>query len=165
MKPEYRVDPEWPHDPQYRNGPADTWKSAIALSAPEPTEFDMQRVIVGYDPAADDPPAGKKFDDGKPPVYQGFTQYFPRAIEAVANVSAFGAKKYNVPYNDQNWSRVESDKFEDSLQRHTDAIARGEDHAEDSGLLHLAHRAWNAMATLELALRERNRRGVKETKT
>jgi hypothetical protein len=97
--------------------------------------------------------AGKKFDSGKPPVYQGFRQYFPRAIEAVANVSAFGATKYSVPYEDQNWARVPAAKFEDSIDRHATAMGRGETYAEDSKLLHLAHRAWNAMATLELALR------------
>lgn len=97
---------------------------------------------------------GKKFDGGKSPVYQGFVQYFPRAIRAVADISAFGAKKYNVPFEDQNWARVAVGQFEDAMARHTLDHAKGEVDAQDSKLKHLAHRAWNAMATLELALRE-----------
>jgi hypothetical protein len=35
-----------------------------------------------------------KYDGGKAPIYRGAVSYFPRAIEAVAAVSAFGASKY-----------------------------------------------------------------------
>ena len=36
-----------------------------------------------------------KLDVGKAPVNQGVIEYFPRALLAVAEVSAFGAKKYS----------------------------------------------------------------------
>jgi hypothetical protein len=106
------------------------------------------------------PEAGKKFDSGKAPVAQGFDAYFPLAKAAVANVSRFGKEKYKVEYSDKNWMRVEgaAGRYEDALGRHSDAHLSGELYAEDSRLLHAAHRAWNAMATLELLLRS----GVKE---
>lgn len=103
---------------------------------------------------------GKKFDAGKAPVAQGFDAYFPKAKAAVANVSKFGKEKYSVEYADKNWMRVEggAGRYEDALGRHSDAHVSGELYADDSKLLHAAHRAWNAMATLELLLRS----GVKE---
>ncbi|SRR6266404_895306 len=99
--------------------------------------------------------AGVKFDAGKAPIAQAFIAYFPRAIQAVANISAFGAKKYNVHYSDQNWSRVDGGpgRYEDALARHSKDHLQGELYAQDSKLLHAAHRAWNALATLELILR------------
>lgn len=98
--------------------------------------------------------AGKKFDAGKAPVAQGFDAYFPKAKAAVANISRFGKEKYNVEYADKNWTRVEGGaaRYEDALARHSDAHLGGELYADDSRLLHAAHRAWNAMATLELML-------------
>lgn len=35
-----------------------------------------------------------KYDAGKPCVYRGLIQYFPRAGKAVAEISTFGANKY-----------------------------------------------------------------------
>lgn len=97
---------------------------------------------------------GKKFDAGKAPLVQGCLAYFPRALSAVANVSAYGAKKYAVPYSDKNWSRLP-----DGIARYTDGLGRhvlfesidGPTDPE-SGHLHAAHAAWNALARLELLL-------------
>lgn len=110
-------------------------------------------VAVESLPATDT--AGRKDDSGKAPVAQGFDAYFPLAIVAVANVSRFGKEKYNVEYADKNWLRVEGaqGRYEDALGRHSRASLGGELYASDSRLLHAAHRAWNAMATLELMLR------------
>jgi hypothetical protein len=47
------------------------------------------------DPNGRDPKqGGAKLDAGKSPVWQGLLDYFPRACEAVALVSAGGAAKY-----------------------------------------------------------------------
>jgi hypothetical protein len=98
--------------------------------------------------------SGKKYDEGKAPIFRGVLQYFPLALAAVAEVSAFGAQKYQVPYEDQNWRLVDDGKlrYEDALSRHTLDYAGGEMYAQDSKLLHAAHRAWNALAVLELIL-------------
>lgn len=96
-----------------------------------------------------------KYDGGKVPIYQGFIKYFPRAIEAVARVSAFGAQKYAW----DGWEDVEDgfNRYMNAKCRHQIDAAKGEECASDSKLLHLEHEAWGAMATLELYLREKER--------
>lgn len=101
--------------------------------------------------------SGKKYDIGKAPVYNGFFRYFPRAIKRVALVSLYGTQKYSLQYEDVNWARVT-----DGFNRYSDADAR---HIIDefidgpidpeSELEHAAQHAWNAMARLELMLREK----------
>lgn len=95
---------------------------------------------------------GKKFDIGKSPVRQGLLEYFPRACMAVANVSAFGAKKYDWG----NWEFVENsiNRYGNAECRHICEAAISGDTDKESGLLHITHEAWNAMAVLELKLRE-----------
>lgn len=94
-----------------------------------------------------------KYDKGKAPIYRGFIQYFPRAIAAVANVSAFGAGKYAW----EGWAEVSDGfaRYKDAQFRHALKYAMNEESAEDSQMLHLAHEAWGALATLELYLREK----------
>jgi len=95
--------------------------------------------------------AGKKFDGGKAPIASLFMRYFPRAVQAVANVSEYGARKYTP----EGWKTVP-----DGIARYGDAMARheikqfieGPYDDGDSGLSHAAQVAWNAMARLELAL-------------
>lgn len=98
------------------------------------------------------PTPGKKLDSGKAPVAQGFIAYFRKAMEAVAKVSEYGAKKYAVAYSDQNWRRVEDAKnrYADALARHFAAYVAGETHDPESGLPHLDHVSWNANALIEL---------------
>lgn len=93
-----------------------------------------------------------KKDEGKAPIYQGFIQYFPRAIEAVANVSKFGYEKYGTW---GGWLGVEDgiNRYMDAKCRHMIDEAKGEERAQDSQLRHAEHEAWGAMAKLELLLR------------
>lgn len=93
-----------------------------------------------------------KYDGGKAPVFRGALDYFPRAIEAVAQVSAFGASKYAW----KGWEGVEDGvaRYSDAMVRHVTYQAKGEILDPDSGLLHAAHTAWNALARLELYIRE-----------
>lgn len=101
----------------------------------------------------DTPPGtpGAKLDAGKAPVLQGFFHYFPRAIKAVAEVSLAGAEKYT-------WNGWET--VPDGINRYGDAMARHiVDEAvspidEDTGCLHASQIAWNALARLELILRQ-----------
>lgn len=98
---------------------------------------------------------GAKLDTGKAPVMRGVLRYFPRALEHVAAVSAKGAAKYAW----KGWETVPDgvDRYADARGRHELAIGRGEvydDSPGGTGELHLAQVAWNALAELELFLRE-----------
>ena len=95
---------------------------------------------------------GAKLDHGKPRhglVLGGFAG----ALTEVAKVGTFGANKYS----DNGWLSVPNGlaRYTDAMLRHHFAEAGGEELDEDSGLRHAAHRAWNALAVLELALREK----------
>ena len=98
---------------------------------------------------------GKKLDAGKAPIFQGVLNYFPRALNAVAGVSAYGLAKYKLEYADKNWMRVENGygRYSDALARH---LANGTINPfdDESGLLHDAQAAWNALARLELLMIE-----------
>lgn len=95
---------------------------------------------------------GAKLDAGKACAFRGAIDYFPRAIESVAAVSTFGANKYAW----KGWETVPEgfERYSDALVRHLLKEGQGEASDNDSGLLHAAHAAWNALARLELKLRE-----------
>lgn len=95
---------------------------------------------------------GAKLDQGKAPLWRGALSYFPRAIEAVARVSAVGARKYAW----KGWESVPEGAFRysDALVRHLVAEGR-EEIDKDTGCLHSAQVAWNALARLELKLKEK----------
>jgi hypothetical protein len=94
-------------------------------------------------------PGATKYDQGKPRaglMVEGFSD----ALLAVADVTTFGAIKY-AP---RGWLHVPDalDRYTDALYRHLLAYSRGEWVDPDSGLPHLAHAAWNALAVLQLEL-------------
>lgn len=95
-----------------------------------------------------------KYDGGKAPIFRGALDYFPRALEQVAFVSAFGATKYAW----KGWQDVSEgfERYSDALVRHLASEGKGEVADQDSGLLHAAHAAWNALARLELILRKKD---------
>lgn len=94
-----------------------------------------------------------KYDGGKAALYQGVVKYFPRAVNAVGEISTFGASKY--AWN--GWEAVENgiNRYSDAMVRHLFKEGAGEEVDPDSGLLHAAHTAWGALARLELILREK----------
>lgn len=94
----------------------------------------------------------QKQDYGKAPVWRGLINYFPRALLAVAQVSAMGNRKYK---EWGGWATVEDalDRYRDAEGRHMLESAMHEMDGE-SQLLVAAHTAWNALAVLELRLRE-----------
>ena len=100
--------------------------------------------------SAKDP--GAKLDAGK--VRMGLMFFcFARALEAVGQVSTYGAEKYS----DGGWQHVPdgSQRYTDAMLRHLVAEGTGEQIDPDSGLLHSAQVAWNALARLELMLRDK----------
>jgi hypothetical protein len=95
---------------------------------------------------------GAKLDSGKPSVYRGLLDYFPRACTAVAEVSSVGAKKYTW----KGWETVPDgfSRYSDALARHLLAESTDGSLDKDTGLTHAAHTAWNALARLELLLKK-----------
>lgn len=91
---------------------------------------------------------GAKLDAGKLRVGLMFAD-FACALEAVAAVTTFGAQKYTA----SGWRIVPDGvaRYTDALHRHLLAHHAGEITDAESGLPHLAHAAWNALAVLELS--------------
>ena len=91
---------------------------------------------------------GAKMDACKPDLT--YLCQFPRALRAVCLIAMYGANKYT----ERGWENVS-----DGPRRYLAAEIR---HAlpiqgyldKESGLMHDAHKAWNALAALELQLRE-----------
>ena len=94
---------------------------------------------------------GKKYDEGKNRmglVLQGFSN----ALWEVGRVGTFGCSRYG----ENNWQYLDNAKsrYLDALCRHLFQHLQGNKVDEDSGLLHLQHMAWNALALLEFELKE-----------
>ena len=79
---------------------------------------------------------------------------FPRALEAFGKVATMGAEKYT----DGGWLHVlgAEKRYFAAMQRHFLAHMMKEENDPESKLPHLAHAAWNAMAILELHLRNQD---------
>lgn len=76
-------------------------------------------------------------------------------IEKLVEVFHFGAKKYSPG----SWMHLENGdrRYHAALLRHLTAHEKGELYDKESGLLHLAHCAWNALAILHFAIeKEKN---------
>lgn len=93
---------------------------------------------------------GAKMDAGKVRMHL-ITGGMARALTEVAKVGTMGAAKYT----DGGWTEVPDGfrRYEDAQQRHAALRHMGEELDKESGLLHLAHEAWNALAKLDLYLR------------
>lgn len=92
---------------------------------------------------------GAKADAGKlrPSLVLGG---FAKALEAVVLVGTKGAAKYT----DNGWKEVPNGfaRYSDAQGRHELKRNKGETHDADSGDLHLAAEAWNALAKLQFYL-------------
>lgn len=104
-----------------------------------------------YDPFGLDPHTPGAKQDGGKVRFELVLRGFALALLAVAKVATFGARKYTP----DGWASVEDaeQRYTDALYRHLNAHHRSELLDPDSGLPHLAHAAWNALAVLELRLR------------
>lgn len=98
-----------------------------------------------------------KFDEGKLLAHIIFED-FPDAIKEVIRVATFGAKKYER----SSWKTVTNglQRYSDAKARHFLEAAAGVELDEESGLDHLAHEAWNALATLQLKLETKKNKNV-----
>ena len=116
----------------------------------------MSRIVKSSHIAAEIDPRGlksgdpgAKFDAGKvrPSL---ILNAMPLAILAVSEVGTYGANKYS----ENGWKDVDNGiaRYTDAMDRHR--IKEGLEVFDDSGLMHAAQVAWNALARLELMLRE-----------
>lgn len=133
-------------------------ESKAALAARLKPEDRVGVHVEGRGPAREgsrpgDVGGATKLDAGKAPVFNGFINYFPRAMIAVAWVSEYGFRKYG---EWGGWRKVLDgiSRYFDGNSRHhvMQGIEPYDD--SDSGLAHAAQDAWNAMAKLELMLTE-----------
>lgn len=93
----------------------------------------------------------KKYDQGKPMVGQ-MKKDFAKALMVVAWITTYGTKKYNQP---GSWRHVENGeaRYNDADGRH-DLMRFIEPYDQESGFIHEAHDAWNALAILEKKLED-----------
>ena len=153
-----------PTPPKY--GPPPTTITDFAASAsgfPPPLYPPLGLTPDQYDPQSPPPNTnvthplsqhapGAKLDGGKPRVGLVLGD-FALALLEVAKVGTAGAVKYS----DHGWLSVPDgvSRYTDALGRHLLAEGAGEKMDPELGLLHAACAAWNALARLELQLRER----------
>lgn len=101
---------------------------------------------------------GIKESEGKPSAWRGVVNYFPRALEAIAEVSDVGAKKYVW----DGWKTVPDGVafYSDAMARHLlrESIDGPVDPSD--GLHHDVKVAWNALARIELRLAARKNTGT-----
>lgn len=100
---------------------------------------------------------GLKFSNDKPKLHLLFRQ-FPNAIQEIVKLSEYGHNKYIEGDEDyQNFSRVENPDtaYIDAELRHL-CDMYSKDIKDESGFIHKAHKAWNALADLELTLKNNN---------
>jgi hypothetical protein len=95
---------------------------------------------------------GAKLDQGKTMAHVVLGA-FSQALTEVAKVGTFGANKYTK----YGWEKVENgvERYSDAMLRHYLAEAGGEPRDDQTDLPHAAHLAWNALARLELMLRDK----------
>ena len=95
---------------------------------------------------------GKKFDYGKP----RYDLVPMDALEEVAKILTHGAQKYE----DDNWQKVKpfDKRYRSALWRHDKLRTCGELIDKESGLLHSAHMATNALFLVWKDLQELNKK-------
>ena len=82
-------------------------------------------------------------------IWQGFIQYFPDAVAAVAQLSKIANEQHN-PGEPMHWAKEKSTEELDSMMNHlVDIACMGEDGRDTEGVLHATKVAWRAMANLQ----------------
>lgn len=73
-------------------------------------------------------------------------------LEKIAEVYTAGAAKYG----DHNWENLENgyERYKGAMLRHLTEVEKGNAIDEDTGCLHIAQVAWNAIAMVHFKLKE-----------
>lgn len=92
---------------------------------------------------------GVKLDEGKPRLDLVLGD-FADALWSVGDVGTYGANKYT----DKGWQEVSNgiERYSNAMLRHYLNYRKGIELDSESGLSHLSHMAWNALAILQLHL-------------
>lgn len=133
-------------DIKYRDGDIrENVKAGILLWSHIERSGDIVKYRIHSDEKREHP-AGTKHDQGKPRL-DLLLSGFPRALESLGQVLAFGAEKY-AP---NNWKLVDDldSRYQAAQMRHELSHCKGELLDEESGLPHLTHEAFCILARLE----------------
>src|SRR5665213_3256211 len=100
----------------------------IKIAPPPPEDLNLQEIDM----------EGTKHDQGKPRM-----DLLPMdALMEVAKVLTFGSKKYG----DRNWEKgIDPQRLRAAQMRHDAAVEMGQLTDDESGLLHVAHKATDAL--------------------
>jgi hypothetical protein len=107
----------------------------------------MNKIKIGFLKNKEE---GVKNDKDKPLVADFLLDFAPEIME-VARIWEFGAKKYSK----SNWKKVENGKerYMNALVRHI-LQSESEEFDEESGMSHIAHAVFNALAVLHFEMEE-----------
>jgi hypothetical protein len=120
-------------------------------------KFDFFDAVNADEKAAAEAKSGKKHDHRKPRMHLLFNDMSDALLE-IGKVATYGANKYT----DRGWRDVENnyERYSSAGYRHQleDSYEGGE-LDEESGFLHAAHAAWNAIAKLQIILDRKKENG------
>lgn len=96
----------------------------------------------------------KKYDKGKLPVGRMIVNQFPQALKGISLVSAFGDFKYDTGIGD-SYIDIKNSKgrYKDACIRH---FIEGDGIDDEMLVSHKFAMAWNALASLEIFIKENN---------
>lgn len=126
------------------------WDILSVLSCDD--ENELRRMLRQERPKSFSYKPGKKHNQNKPQMSRLFEQ-FPNALQIIVLASTYGANKYSEGSQWDNFLSVPggSKSYLDATLRHF----IDPDNQDESGLPHIGHFAWNALAALELFCREK----------
>lgn len=89
-----------------------------------------------------------KADAGK---VSGWSLFPWEVFGELLGIFLYGLKK---GYLKDSWRKVNPERYEDALMRHTTSMLMGEENDRESGKRHVAHAAWNAVVLMALRPRK-----------
>lgn len=127
------------------------------LPTPDPKMAAIPEQAPASKPTADASKEGRKIGKVRMDLVM---QDMPRAIEGLARVMTWALEEKG--YKESDWLTVPDGirKYHGGLHRHDNKEMRGQTCDDESNLHHAYHTAWNAMARLELILRDEEERNA-----
>lgn len=137
---------------------ANLWELVVQVAKPiiNPHMVDgvAPPLVTDFTPAPP-PKQADRYNTGKAEL--SYILSAPSAMEGLVEVFAFGATKYSR----NNWQKgLNREQLVDSLLRHLTAAQNGEVNDPESGLNHLDHVHWNALALADEYNGKRGKKNV-----